>query len=60
MNVYEVLIIALIVLLVVNAVYFLIRSRRRGKNGCSCEKSCSNCSGCSSPNVTIEDDSKEE
>ncbi|MBE6522786.1 MAG: hypothetical protein IKP61_10020 [Spirochaetales bacterium] len=60
MNVYELIIIAVVALLVINAIVFLIRSRRRGKNGCSCERSCSNCTGCSGPNVTIEDDSKKE
>jgi hypothetical protein len=58
MNVYEVLIIAVIAILVLNAVFFLVRSRRRGKNGCSCERSCNNCSGCSPPIVTIEDESE--
>lgn len=60
MNVYELLIIAVIAVLVINAIVFLVRSRRKGKNGCSCEKSCSNCPGCSAPNVIIEDDSKKE
>ena len=47
MNVYELLIIAVIAVLVINAIVFLVRSRRNGP-------------GCSAPNVIIEDDSKKE
>ncbi|MBE6528778.1 MAG: FeoB-associated Cys-rich membrane protein [Thermoplasmata archaeon] len=60
MNAYELLIIAIILILVVNAVIFLIRGRRKGKNGCGCDRSCSHCEGCSQPNVIIDEgDGKE-
>jgi len=58
MNIYEILIIALVVILVINAIIFLIRGRRKGKNGCSCDRSCNNCPGCSAPNVIIDEDNK--
>ena len=60
MNIYEIIIIAVIVLLVVNAIIYLIRGRKRGKNGCSCERSCEGCAGCSPSVVAIEDESKDD
>lgn len=42
----EIAIILVIVLLISNAIFYLLRNRRKGKNGCGCDRSCSHCTGC--------------
>ena len=59
MNTAEIIVLIIVIILVGNAIFFIWRSKKKGKNACGYE--CNGCNKCSSPNVKIDqEDDKED
>jgi flagellar basal body-associated protein FliL len=52
MNAAEIIVAIIVIILVGNAIYFIWRSKKKGKNACGYE--CNGCNKCSSPNVKLD------
>ena len=54
MNTAELIVLAIVVILVANAIFFLIKTRN--KRRCNCGYNCGGCEKCSVPDVIVPED----